>query len=160
MSKINDTMFCISMERDVHLFYLITNPEEKAKMKVKKVFGMVPFTLTTVNEKIEVVTGNNSNLIFIGTRNHLLVLEIMDSKGNGTKDSLQLRFTKPIPELLTILTLQKRLVALSATHLHECTPPHTQSKSEQPHSQKWQHSASSSPTQRKRLSTAPSNPSA
>ena len=46
MNKINDTMFCISMERDVHLFYLITNPEEKAKMKVKKAFGMVSICLT------------------------------------------------------------------------------------------------------------------
>ena len=46
MNKINDTMFCISMERDVHLFYLITNPEEKSKMKVKKAFGMVSVCLT------------------------------------------------------------------------------------------------------------------
>lgn len=45
-------MFCISMERDVNLFYYITNNEEKAKMKVKKAFGMLTHTLTTVNEKI------------------------------------------------------------------------------------------------------------
>jgi len=26
MNKINDTVFCISMERDIHVFYLIKNP--------------------------------------------------------------------------------------------------------------------------------------
>jgi hypothetical protein len=88
MNKINDTMFCISMERDVHLFYLVTNSEEKAKQKVKKVFGMITYTLTTVSERIEQVTGNNSSYIFIKTKNNLIALEIMDSKNNGTKDSL------------------------------------------------------------------------
>jgi hypothetical protein len=62
------------MERDVHLFYLITNSEEKAKQKVKKVFGMITYTLTTVAEKIEQVTGSNSNFIFVKTKNNLVVL--------------------------------------------------------------------------------------
>jgi hypothetical protein len=43
------------------------------------------------------VTGNNSNYIFVATKNNLVVLEIMDSKNNGTKDSLQHKFTKAIP---------------------------------------------------------------
>jgi hypothetical protein len=120
INKINDTMFCISMERDVHLFYLVTNQEEKAKQKVKKIFGMISYTLGS-NEPIEHVTGNGSNLIFVKCKNSLTVLEIMDSKYNGTKDSLQLRFSKPIPGLITLLTSDYYILALSATHLHQCT---------------------------------------
>lgn len=120
MNKINDTMFCISMDREVHLFYLVTNSEEKAKQKVKKIFGMITYTLTTVNEKIEFVTGNNRNYIFVKTKNNLLVLEIMDSKNNGTIDGLQLKFTKNIPDLITVLTSEGIILALSATHIYEC----------------------------------------
>ena len=35
MNKINDTAFSISMERDIYVFYLIKNPEEKAKSEEK-----------------------------------------------------------------------------------------------------------------------------
>lgn len=125
MNKINDTMFCISMERDVHLFYLVTNQEEKAKQKVKKIFGMISYTLAS-QEPIEQVTGNGSNLIFVKCKNSLTVLEIMDSKLNGTKDSLQLRFSKPITDLITIFTSDCYILALSATHLYQCTHLSTQ----------------------------------
>jgi hypothetical protein len=128
MNKINDTMFCISMERDVHLFYLVTNQEEKAKQKVKKIFGMISYTLAS-HEPIEQVTGNGSNLIFVKCKNSLTVLEIMDSKLNGTKDSLQLRFSKPITDLITIFTSDYYILALSATHLYQCTPSSIQSTS-------------------------------
>lgn len=110
-------MFCISMERDVNLFYYITNNEEKAKMKVKKAFGMLAHTLTTVNEKIELVTGNYSNFIFVATKNNLVVLEVID-KGNGTKEAITHKFTKSIPNLVTILALEKRIFALTTTHLY------------------------------------------
>lgn len=125
MNKINDTMFCISMERDVHLFYLVTNQEEKAKQKVKKIFGMISYTLAS-HEPIEQVSGNGSNLIFVRCKNSLTVLEIMDSKLNGTKDSLQLRFSKPIADLITIFTSDYYIFALSATHLYQCTLLFTQ----------------------------------
>lgn len=148
MNKINDTMFCISMERDVHLFYLITNSEEKAKQKVKKVFGMITYTLTTVAERIELVTGNNSNLIFVKTKNNLVVLEIIDSKNNGTKDSLQLKFTKNIPDLITVLTSERVVIALSATQVTECKPALTQSR--------WRSKTRSGRWCRKRSSFAPS----
>ena len=76
MNKINDTMFCISMEMDVHLFYMITSHEEKAKMKTKRTFGMTTYC---VNEKILFVKGDNantnSNLIFVGTETALIILE-------------------------------------------------------------------------------------
>ena len=45
MNKINDTAFSISMERDIYVFYLIKNPEEKAKMKIKKTFGVISTTI-------------------------------------------------------------------------------------------------------------------
>lgn len=127
MNKINDTMFCISMERDVHLFYLVTNQEENAK-KMKKIFGMVSYTLAS-HEPIEQVSGNGSNLIFVKCRNSLTVLEIIDSKNNGNMDSLQLRFSKPISDLIVIYTSQHYILALSATHLYQCTSLSTQSKS-------------------------------
>lgn len=37
----------------------------------------------------------------------------MDSKGNGTKDGLQLRYTKPISNIITILALEKRIFVLT-----------------------------------------------
>lgn len=112
-------MFCISMERDLHLFYMITNAEEKAKQKQKKTFGVIPFSLTTVNERIEQVTGNNSSYIFVKTQNNLIVLEIIDSKSNGTKDGIQLKYSKSIPNLITLLASGQTLIALSATHIYQ-----------------------------------------
>lgn len=39
----------------------------------------------TVDERIEFVAGNNSNYIFVGSKNHLTVLEIMEmNKSKGT----------------------------------------------------------------------------
>jgi len=56
------------MEQDVHLFYQITNPEEKAKMKLKRTFGIASYQ---VGSKIKFVRGSNSDptskLIFVGT---------------------------------------------------------------------------------------------
>lgn len=117
-------MFCISMERDLHLFYMITNAEEKAKQKQKKTFGVIPFSLTTVNERIEQVTGNNSSYIFVKTQNNLIVLEIIDSKSNGTKDGIQLKYSKSIPNLITLLASGQTLIALSATHIYQCIAFH------------------------------------
>ena len=81
---------------------------------------MITYTLTTVDERIELVTGNNSNYIFIKTKNNLVVLEIIDSKNNGTKDSLQLKFTKNIPDLITVLTSERVVIALSSASVTEC----------------------------------------
>lgn len=128
LNKINETMFCISMESDLHLFYLVTNSEEKAKQKIKKVFGVISYTLKNVNERIEQVTGNGSNYIFVRTKNNLVVLEIMDSKNNGTMDGIQLKFTKNIPDLITVLTSGNIVLAISPSHIHECISSLIQSK--------------------------------
>jgi hypothetical protein len=116
------------MERDVHLFYMVTNSEEKAKQKIKRVFGIITFTLNNINERIEQVTGNNSNYIFVRTKNNLVVLEIMDSKNSGTMDGIQLKFTKNIPDLITVLTYGNIVLAISASNLYQCTFRFIQSK--------------------------------
>lgn len=43
-------------------------------MKVKKAFGVINFTLTAINEKIECVTGNYTNFVYISTKNYLIAL--------------------------------------------------------------------------------------
>jgi len=57
-------------------------------MKIKKTFGVISFK---VAQRIEQVVGNNSELIFVSTKNELIVLELIDSKNNGTKDSVQVK---------------------------------------------------------------------
>ena len=89
-------MFCLSMEMDVHLFYMITNEEEKAKMKTKRTFGIASYC---VKEKILFVKGNNtcnsSNLIFVGTENSLIILEA--APGQPGQEILSKKYSKSIP---------------------------------------------------------------
>jgi hypothetical protein len=80
-------------------------------MKLKKLFGM---TTHSIKEKIEFVTGNNSNLIIVGTRNNMIILEISKNEARFT---IEEKLTKNIPDLRTIITLGKRLLAVSATHI-------------------------------------------
>lgn len=66
-------MFCISLETEIHLFYL-TSEAEGSKVKNQKQFGIVSHP---INQRIEFVKGNNSRLIFVGTKSSLIVLEIV-----------------------------------------------------------------------------------
>ncbi len=49
---------------------------------------MVSHTLNNIYEKIELVTGNDSNLIFATTKNHLVVMKYVDGRSNGVKDDI------------------------------------------------------------------------
>jgi hypothetical protein len=103
----------------------VTDPEEKAKMKPKRLFSVIAHS---IGEKIEFVTGNNSNLIMVGTQNSLIILEV--TQNEGEKKQIKQKLTKNIPQLRTLITLASRLIAVSVTHIFECTQSVTQSKSQ------------------------------
>lgn len=120
ITKINESMYCISLEQDLNLFYY-QQPEDKAKKRSNKMFGKSEYRL---GQKIESVTGFTSgqgeNYILVGTADKLFLLKIVHENYEYVIKATE--SIASIPDLRTLVGFGvNRVVAVSGTSFYECT---------------------------------------
>lgn len=70
-----------------------------------------------VGANIEFTAGNGSNLIFIGTDNELIVLEIEKKED---KYFLSERTRKPVPSLRAVTFVGEEMIVVSTDQVYQC----------------------------------------
>jgi hypothetical protein len=142
INKINATMFCITIDNELNLFF--QQSDEKRK-KTNKVFNKFPYSL---HQKVETTAGltneQGDNYLVMGTLNQLILLKIVGEAGDYRIQEVPAG-VRSIPELRAFVCFgSNRIAAVSSSHLYECTHHTTQSKSSTIPSGNWSARRSSS----------------
>ena len=110
INKVNNTMFCITLDTDINLFFQQSEDRHK---KSGKVFSKNTYSL---NQKVEIINGltneQGENYLVIGTKDKIIVVKIIGD--NGEYKIKDLGAIKNIPEFRTLVVFgSNRIAAIS-----------------------------------------------